>query len=200
MLKKLKSQAGASLAIALVFLMMCTVTGAVILSAAGTASGKDVGVKKERQTEYSLSSAGRVLLSQLQGQELEKITKIGQEEGSTEEIVSEIKPQGELGDFLLAAAQNVKEKAAQNYKLKLSVAGKPALAVTASCTMNEDYSMSIELADSEQTIEQTMKYKIEIPAASRLHEDKDLMDENGKKYTRTVWTVRWGEGTLRKVR
>lgn len=196
MLKKLKSQAGASLAIALVFLMMCTVTGAVILSAAGTASGKDVGVKKERQTEYSLSSAGRVLLSQLQGQELEKITKIGQEEGSTEEIVSEIKPQGELGDFLLAAAQNVKEKAAQKYELKLSVTGKSALAVTASCTMNEDYSMSIELADSEQT----MKYKIEIPAASRLHEDEDLMDENGKKYTRTVWTVRWGEGTLRKVR
>lgn len=209
MTKKLKSQNGASLAIALVFLMMCSMAGAVILSAAGTASGRNVGWKKRQQEEYTLSSAGRVLLSELENQEYSVTTNYF---GPGTPAFTE-EPTGKLSGLLTEAADTVREQRKQAIEngeeltpdkypgftktLTIAVPEVPELSnVEATFSMDTGYSIMIilKLKESMDT-----SYTVSIPASHDVHKDNGLSWE-GTTYDREIFKVSWGEGQLKKNR
>lgn len=208
MTNKLKSQNGASLAIALVFLMMCSMAGAVILSAAGAASGRNVGWRKRQQDEYTLSSAGRVLLSEMEKKEYSVITNYSGPATSPHTV----EPTGQLSGLLMKAAEEVREASrtpkAEESTLAGAVPGKapgdmeltvtvPGLSkVKASFSMDDQYNISVIL----RTDDSNTSYTVSVPASHYAHEDKDLIWENGTKYKREIFKVSWGEGQLKKNR
>lgn len=66
--KKLKSNRGASLSIALLLFLVCAVLGSVILKTATAAAGRLVGVAEADQRYYSVNSAADLLAKELDGQ------------------------------------------------------------------------------------------------------------------------------------
>ena len=58
--KKLKSNEGASLMVALLFFVVCAAIGSIILTAATATSGRMKGVKTDNQSYYALMSAAKV--------------------------------------------------------------------------------------------------------------------------------------------
>ena len=65
--KKLKSNTGASLSIALLLFLICTVVSAVILTAATAAVGRAAGQGEADQRYYAVSSAASLLAEELEG-------------------------------------------------------------------------------------------------------------------------------------
>ena len=63
-LKKLRSNDGASLMLALLFFVVCAVIGSIILTAATVASGRMTGIKKNNEELYTLRSASKVFKEQ----------------------------------------------------------------------------------------------------------------------------------------
>ncbi len=58
--RKLKSNEGASLMVALLFFVVCVAVGSIILTAATAASGRMTGIKKTNQDFYALKSAAKL--------------------------------------------------------------------------------------------------------------------------------------------
>ena len=58
--RKLKSEDGASLMLALLFFVICAMVGSVILSAATAAAGRIAGLKNSDQAKYSLESTAKL--------------------------------------------------------------------------------------------------------------------------------------------
>ncbi len=61
MTRKLKSNDGATLLLALLFFIICAVVGSIILASATTASGSLAGVKEKDQEMYYITSAANML-------------------------------------------------------------------------------------------------------------------------------------------
>ncbi|MCR5097193.1 MAG: hypothetical protein K6A70_10745 [Erysipelotrichaceae bacterium] len=58
--KKLKSNEGASLMVALLFFVVCAAIGSIVLTAATAASGRMKGIKNNNQNFYSVLSAAKI--------------------------------------------------------------------------------------------------------------------------------------------
>lgn len=67
MRRKLKSENGASLALALLFFVICAMVGSVVLAAATAAAGRIANLQKSDQARYTLESAADLIESQLTG-------------------------------------------------------------------------------------------------------------------------------------
>ena len=69
-IKKLRSNDGASLMVALLFFVVCAVVGSIVLSAATVSSGRMTGIKKNSRDYYTLTSAAKVFQTNLTPGEL----------------------------------------------------------------------------------------------------------------------------------
>ena len=63
--KKISSQSGASIAMALLLFMVCAILGAIVLSAATAAAGRMSGLADDDQRYYSVASAAELVSQQL---------------------------------------------------------------------------------------------------------------------------------------
>ena len=66
--RKLQSNKGASLAVALLFFLMCSVVGTILLISATAASGRMKDMKTEDQDRYAVFSAAELLKKDIQDQ------------------------------------------------------------------------------------------------------------------------------------
>lgn len=73
---KAKSSSGASLSMALLLFLVCTVVGTVVLTAATAASGRAAELAEMDQRYYSVSSAARLLAKELNGKYVEFVRTI----------------------------------------------------------------------------------------------------------------------------
>ena len=64
---RLSSESGATLVLALVFFLLCAVAGSVILVSGSGAAGRLADIKDDQQSYYSVSSAAKVLKSEITG-------------------------------------------------------------------------------------------------------------------------------------
>ena len=65
--KKLRSNEGASLMVALLFFVMCATVGSIILAAATASSGRLANLRKEDQSYYAISSAADLFAEMMEG-------------------------------------------------------------------------------------------------------------------------------------
>ena len=63
--KKLRSNEGASLMVALLFFVMCATVGSIILTAATASSGRLAKIRQDDQTYYATSSAAELVVDQI---------------------------------------------------------------------------------------------------------------------------------------
>lgn len=73
--KKLHSQRGASVVIALIFFLICVMVGAVILAAASANVGRLSHLRKNEQAYFSLSSAARLVRDDLAQSQYRYVTQ-----------------------------------------------------------------------------------------------------------------------------
>lgn len=66
--RKLNSQSGASIVIALVFFLVCLTVGAVVLTAATANAGRVTRIQKEQQAYFAVRSAAELLRDELAGE------------------------------------------------------------------------------------------------------------------------------------
>ena len=65
MIRKVKSENGATIIVGLLFFLMCAIVGSIILTAATVASGRISRIHKDSQDEYTLSSASQLIYDTL---------------------------------------------------------------------------------------------------------------------------------------
>ena len=65
--KKLRSNEGASLMVALLFFVMCATVGSIILAAATASSGRLANLRKEDQSYYAITSAADLFAEMMEG-------------------------------------------------------------------------------------------------------------------------------------
>lgn len=68
---KLKSNTGASLAIALLLFLICAVLGALVLTAGSASAGRFSKLQERDQTYYKVASAAQLLMTELDGAEVQ---------------------------------------------------------------------------------------------------------------------------------
>lgn len=116
-IRKLKSNAGASLSFALLLFLVCSVIGAVVLTAATADAGRAGKMAETDQRYYSVTSAGELLISKLCGKAVtierfaETVTVV-----SSEYTVS----RNEDGSETLTPVQSVSTENPAVYKTKIN--------------------------------------------------------------------------------
>ena len=71
--RKLKSERGASLALALLFFAICAMVASVVLAAATAAAGRMKSLQESDQAKYSLESAAGLLQTYIEGWEYKRV-------------------------------------------------------------------------------------------------------------------------------
>lgn len=69
-MRKLHSESGASLAVALLFFIVCAIVGSIVLTAATASMGRISAMGKDQENKYAVQSAANVLVNELQGNEM----------------------------------------------------------------------------------------------------------------------------------
>lgn len=103
MKKKLQSQRGASMLIALVFFLLCTTVGTVILTAASSNAGQLTHVQDQRQAYLTTASAARLLREEITPEAFVTVVRVDRCEAHDVTILDETTytyPGGALGDVL----------------------------------------------------------------------------------------------------
>lgn len=203
MTEKIKNEHGASFAIALVFLMLCTTAGIVVLSAASASAGKTAALKKDKQAEYTISSAARLFAEELK--ETSYITrrkKVGESLLDREDPAL-TEPEGDLGALLMEAANYVEDHNSA-YRLADLIVDAPKIGanslsqmgeVKATFEMREDYSIKVTLEHEKQ------KYIVEVDAVSYIRDQETTEPDlggNRSSVTYQVRSIRWGESRIKK--
>ena len=121
--KKLKSNEGASLMVALLFFVMCATVGSIILAAATASSGRLANLKKEEQTYYSLSSAAKLFSELMMREESAVIIQI--DEGHKKVTKNEGYEVVKVDEFYFVDPSKISEtddyKIEENYPLMISI-------------------------------------------------------------------------------
>ena len=84
--RKLRSQSGASLMVALLFFLVCAIVGVIVLTAATASMGRVSAMGKDQKNKYAVQSAANVIVNELQDNQMSfKATAALPEEKTTEE-------------------------------------------------------------------------------------------------------------------
>lgn len=118
-IEKLNDKSGATLAVALLFFLMCAVVGSVLLSSAQSNAGRITELKEQEQLFYDLSSAAQVLADDICGSSVTYVDVEMQsgfplpneEDRESSRFIPEGReaPDAELGNLLLAGAGSIFE-------------------------------------------------------------------------------------------
>lgn len=199
-IKKCKSTSGASIFIALFFLLLCGMAGSVILAAASTASKRTSSLKEGRQSYYSIVSAARLLQEEIEGQTYSRYL-VYDESGNLLEDDYYQTPTSNVKDFLKGAIDKkfltfnpstdtnrylgIWTVSTTEEELKNLITN-----VEANVVIDKDYNIKIVLAHN------SMSCTLEIPAIVSTHTD-GVVTASGKG-TRNVTTITWSGGEIER--
>lgn len=145
---KLSSESGATLVLALVFFLLCAVAGSVILVSGSGAAGRLADIKEDQQSYYSVSSAAKVLKSEIIGH---KYSINGGSIDGGESALAELIDQG------LATVGNGSEYRVTNCSMKCAETadadGKLDVVFDFEMASNKNIVIKIKKADSDGHIE-----------------------------------------------
>lgn len=202
--KKCSSTSGASIFIALIFLLLCGVAGSLILASASTASKRSSSFKEGRQSYYSLLSAAKLLQQEIEGQTYSRY-RVFDESGAVIDDNYYQVPTSTLKDFLKGAVDKkfttfqagVDEYRYQGtWNIEMNQPeNQPELkdlitTVTAHVIIDKDYNMKLVLK------EKTMSCIVTIPAIVSMNTDEVVI--NSIKGTRYVTTITWSGGQIER--
>ncbi len=202
--KKCSSTSGASIFIALIFLLLCGVAGSLILASASTASKRSSSFQEGRQSYYSLLSAAKLLQQEIEGQTYSRY-RVFDESGAVIDDNYYQVPTSTLKDFLKGAVDKkfttfqagVDEYRYQGtWNIEMNQPeNQPELkdlitTVTAHVIIDKDYNMKLVLK------EKTMSCIVTIPAIVSMNTDEVVI--NSIKGTRYVTTITWSGGQIER--
>lgn len=198
--KKCSSTSGASIFIALIFLLLCGVAGSLILASASTASKRSSSFKEGRQSYYSLLSAAKLLQQEIEGQTYSRY-RVFDESGAVIDDNYYQVPTSTIKDFLKGAVDKkfttfqagVDEYRYQGtWNIAMNQPERKDLitTVTAHVIIDKDYNMKLVLK------EKTMSCIVTIPAIVSMNTDEVVI--NSIKGTRYVTTITWSGGQIER--
>lgn len=194
--EKWKSTSGASLLLALLFFLLCAVTGSVVLTAASVSSGRLSNLKVNEQSYYTVSSAAKLLKNQMEGEKYSRY----QVYSSSNQVLDEgyhAVPEKEMKDFLKEAADQVYETAS-SYRdtWTIQTSDMAIEEVTAQFTMDAEYNITIILSGGDTIC------TVKVPAVlseSKVETSDTTQVLLGKdKGTRKTTTLTWVGGQIEK--
>ena len=202
--KKCSSTSGASIFIALIFLLLCGVAGSLILASASTASKRSSSFKEGRQSYYSLLSAAKLLQQEIEGQTYSRYRVFDKSGAVIDDNYYQV-PTSTIKDFLKGAVDKkfttfqagVDEYRYQGtWNIEMNQPeNQPELkdlitTVTAHVIIDKDYNMKLVLK------EKTMSCIVTIPAIVSMNTDEVVI--NSIKGTRYVTTITWSGGQIER--
>lgn len=198
--KKCSSTSGASIFIALIFLLLCGVAGSLILASASTASKRSSSFKEGRQSYYSLLSAAKLLQQEIEGQTYSRY-RVFDESGAVIDDNYYQVPTSTIKDFLKGAVDKkftTFQVGVDEYRYQGTwniAMNQPELkdlitTVTAHVIIDKDYNMKLVLK------EKTMSCIVTIPAIVSMNTDEVVI--NSIKGTRYVTTITWSGGQIER--
>lgn len=198
--KKCSSTSGASIFIALIFLLLCGVAGSLILASASTASKRSSSFKEGRQSYYSLMSAAKLLQQEIEGQTYSRY-RVFDESGAVIDDNYYQVPTSTIKDFLKGAVDKkftTFQAGVDEYRYQGTwniAMNQPELkelitTVTAHVIIDKDYNMKLVLK------EKTMSCIVTIPAIVSMNTDEVVI--NSIKGTRYVTTITWSGGQIER--
>lgn len=205
MRKKLQSQKGASMLIALVFFLLCTTVGTVVLTAASSNVGQLTHVQDQRQAYLATASAARLLREEVEPRAFVTVVRVDRCEIHDRTVLDQTKysyPGGALGDVLedFCKASVQQQRAAADFTMeaegmptvKVSLSSNAALDLTAVLTTaaGEDYPLTLALDHSTKITENNSQ-----GAGHTVHsvdaEGNPISDICSTTLTVTTTTVTW---------
>lgn len=196
LLKKWGNTSGATILIALFFLLLCSLAGSVVLAASSTSSGRLSNLKKNEQSYYTLLSAVKLIKNEIEGEKYSRYhTYITEKDNIIGEGYHEL-PENGLKKILTRAADyiydaNLKDKAAV-YRDTLTIEASDSNIndVQAEFTMDAQYNISIEVSlENSSCIYKVPAVLLENEKETILKDEEVTGNAMGVKYTTTLmWT------------
>lgn len=201
--QKMASNTGATIVIALVFFLLCAVTGVTVLTAGTAASGRLSGLAAAEQEYYSVTSAAETVEQMIKGQ---RFAAYQEKEGGVplmgENVIYTQKPGGELGAMLTDAVAAIYEKGREGYEetFTLALTGEEEKTeITGRLSMSEDYSVTVTLKSAASD-----KYVCRVSAGSLVDHRADVFERKnaaGKvvAVAREDIAVTWDKCSVSKI-
>ena len=216
--KKLRSNEGASLMVALLFFVMCATVGSIILAAATASSGRLANLRKEDQSYYAIASAAdlfaetmenkkvMIQLNQTDGTITPKpadLVVLDPKDGKTSLTASNyLLPSLVLDTNLYAILRygdkfpNYSEGSISDFSAvkttKITVAGEPGLDVDATISMNKALDLKVVFTSTGSSGSVTMKFKPVVEMEETVT-NYDMVEQDDKRnivHTKT-YTISW---------
>ena len=196
--RKLRSESGVTLLMALLFFLLCALGSSVVLAAGSTASGRIAGLEQDQQAFYTVTSAAQVLQEEINGTSF-----TGKQETPGEKSIT-IPVYGSLSNLMNTAVESVYINGVP-YEDTLTIRPQSMTdtfgAVKAAFTMDKDYNISIALSLNDAEL--SNKYQCVVTAKGNSHitaVTETRNDSEGNDYPVLITTtdITWSDALIKK--
>lgn len=204
--KKLASKCGASIVLALVFFLICTVVGGIVLTSAVSNAGRLSHAESEQQAYLTSSSAAQLVRDELQNQEFQAVTTTVDANAPT--TVYPSTPSGQiLAETVTAWAKyRMGDSLLPSGVLTITATEDSIDDITATFSMDETYAITVifRLADAEVQYPLTLKIPATAQEDTVTAVNRIVETVNGVETIRyetvitTTLSIQWGTGTITK--
>ena len=144
---KLKSRQGASIAMAMMFFLLCIMVCSIVITAATGNAGRFHGMRAESQHYFTASSAARLLRDSFEDYTYIVVKTTVTVNGSLRSLDYAYTPEtGDLTDILNEAAKWIYDNGSQNLEEEVSVQASELPLVAGTMAMEPDYDVEILLS------------------------------------------------------
>lgn len=191
--QKCASTSGASLLIALFFLLLCAIVGSIVLTSASVASGRFANLKEAEQSYYSVSSASKLLKAELEGEKYSKY-EILSKDGMPLENEYYALPQNKMKEFLIKGVEQVMTSQTEYSDIFTIYSSEQVMEeVTAYFSMDSQYNISITVTQGRTKCMVTIPAIYSENTETILYEDSSKEEMEGIRITKTIL---WTEGEI----
>ena len=192
MMSKLKSTSGASILLAILLLLLCSVGGSIVLTSATASSGRLVDLRSREKDYYSVTSSARVIKDELKDESYKRYRD-----------VLEVEPVGLMKEFLKKASDYVydynisrgdtgfEDRPVYTNEWEIKSSDSAVNDVKAKFYMYNDYSIEILLSSGSYSC------KLEVPAVTTTYSESIMISPELIDTRETVEFI-WSEGVVTK--
>lgn len=192
MMSKLKSTSGASILLAILLLLLCSVGGSIVLTSATASSGRLVDLRSREKDYYSVTSSARVIKDELKDESYKRYRG-----------VLEVEPVGLMKEFLKKASDYVydynisrgdtgfEDRPVYTNEWEIKSSDSAVNDVKAKFYMYNDYSIEILLSSGSYSC------KLEVPAVITTYSESIMISPELIDTRETVEVI-WSEGVVTK--
>ena len=192
MMSKLKSTSGASILLAILLLLLCSVGGSIVLTSATASSGRLVDLRSREKDYYSVTSSARVIKDELKDESYKRYRD-----------VLEVEPVGLMKEFLKKASDYVydynisrgdtgfEDRRVYTNEWEIKSSDSAVNDVKAKFYMYNDYSIEILLSSGSYSC------KLEVPAVTTTYSESIMISPELIDTRETVEVI-WSEGVVTK--